>query len=147
MVALTVRVGADAEPIMNGRLPETPPPGTNTVTLAVPAAVKSDAGMAAVNFVAFTNVVGRSAPFQRTIEFAVNPLPFTVSVNAGLPTVALAGSSDVRIGAPPTRFTAGLVAARSAFTNKRNSNGPPLVGTVTVQVRVVIPVPTYVHCR
>jgi hypothetical protein len=45
---------------------EVPLAEANTVTWAVPAAAMSEAGMVAVSWVAETNVVVRSDPFQRT---------------------------------------------------------------------------------
>ena len=45
----------------------------NTVTVAVPAPEISAAGMAAVNRRAFTKVVVRSAPFQRTRVRSADP--------------------------------------------------------------------------
>src|SRR2546421_285290 len=49
---------------------EVPPPGAGvtTVTDAVAAAARSEAGIAAVSCVALTKVVVRAAPFQRTLE-------------------------------------------------------------------------------
>ena len=86
---------------MNVSAAEVPPPGAglNTVTCAVvPAVVMSDAGIDAVTRVAETNVVVRSAPFQRTTEPDTNPVPFTVSVNAPLPAAAEDGERDVNAG-------------------------------------------------
>src|SRR2546428_113092 len=48
--------------------------------------------IAAVNWAALTKVVVRAAPFQRTVEPLVKPVPFTVSVKAAPPTCALAGA-------------------------------------------------------
>ena len=56
------------------------------------------AGIAAVTWPAFTNVVVRAAPFQRTWEVATKLLPFTVSVNAAPPAAVLVGASDVSAG-------------------------------------------------
>src|SRR6266404_29508 len=80
---------------------EVPPPGVGvtTVTCGVPAAATSAAAMAAVSCVALTKVVVRAAPFQRTPEALTKLLPFTVSVNAAPPTLALEGESDVSDGA------------------------------------------------
>src|SRR5258708_7171592 len=80
---------------------EVPPPGAGvtTVTDAIAAVARSEAGMAAVSWVALTKVVVRAAPFQRTPEALTKLLPFTVSVNAAPPTLALEGESDVSDGA------------------------------------------------
>ncbi len=63
---------------------EVPPPGAGvtTVTGALPAVAMSLARIAAVTWPAFTNVVVRATPFQRTSEVPTKLLPFTVSVNA-----------------------------------------------------------------
>ena len=76
-----------------------PPPGAGlkTVICAVPAAGRSLAGMAAVNCVVLTNVVGRSLPFQRTTDPWLKPLPVTVSVRAA-PVGAVAGDSVLTAG-------------------------------------------------
>src|SRR5262245_64273918 len=78
---------------------EVPPPGFTTLTCAVPAALMSVAGIAAVSWVALTNVVLRAAPFHCTTEPETKLLPLTVSVNAGPPAVALLGARVVRPGA------------------------------------------------
>src|SRR2546426_39613 len=79
---------------------EVPPPGaggrTGTGTLA--AAARSAAGIAAVSWVALTKAVVRAAPFQRTVEPLVKPVPLTVSVKAAPPTAALVGTSPVIAG-------------------------------------------------
>src|SRR6267143_5615650 len=79
---------------------EVPPPGAGvtTVTDAVAAVARSAAGMAAVSCVALTKVVVRAAPFQRTVEPLPKLLPFTASVNAAPPTLALEGESDASVG-------------------------------------------------
>ena len=59
-----------------------------TATVAVPPDAIRFAATLAVNCVALTNVVGRAEPFHRTVEAPANPLPFTVSVNAGPPACA-----------------------------------------------------------
>jgi hypothetical protein len=77
-----------------------PPPGAglNTLTDAVPATALSAAGIAAVNRVAETYVVVRSAPFQRTTELDTKLVPFTVNVNALPPAVAEVGLRLVATG-------------------------------------------------
>src|SRR5438874_1040926 len=102
-----VLVGDSVESVGEGLLTlnvcaaEVPPPGAGvtTVTDAVAAVARSEAGMAAVSCVALTKVVVRAAPFQRTPEALTKLLPFTVSVNAAPPTLALEGESDVSDGA------------------------------------------------
>src|SRR5512146_1976334 len=79
--------------IVSVRALEVPPPGAdvNTVTLAVPRAAMSAAGIAALKRVEDTKVVGRSAPFQCTTESAMKPLPLTVNVKAAPPAVRAVG--------------------------------------------------------
>jgi hypothetical protein len=80
---------------------DVPPPGVglNTVTEALPAALISLAEIAAVSCVLLTNVVVRSAPFQRTFEEEMNEEPVTVSVKSGPPATALLGEREVKTGA------------------------------------------------
>ena len=70
-----------------------PPPGVGlkTVTCAVPALVKSVAGICAVSCVALTKVVARLLPFQRTTEPLMKPVPLTVKVMPELPAFAVFG--------------------------------------------------------
>ena len=79
---------------------DVPPPGAgvNTVTVGVPAAAMSVDGMAAVSWVAETNVVARAAPFHRTTEPATKSVPVTVSVNPASPATAAVGFSPVVVG-------------------------------------------------
>lgn len=80
---LTVNVTAD----------EVPPPGVGVKTVIdnkAPTA-RSDAGIAAASCVLLTKVVVRFAPLTSTTEPLTKLLPLTVSVNPGLPAVALAG--------------------------------------------------------
>ena len=79
----------------------------NTATCAMPATARSAAEIAARSCAPLTNVVARPAPFQRTTEAALNPLPLTVSVNAAPPAAALAGDSEPRAGGPPMTVTGG----------------------------------------
>jgi hypothetical protein len=72
-------------PIVKVRAFDASPPGFAAVTSAVPGVAMSVAGMAALSRIADTNVVGRSDPFHRTTEPLMNPVPFTVRVNAVLP--------------------------------------------------------------
>ena len=76
-----------------------------TVTCAVPTEARSPAGTAAVNWVLLINVVCNAVPFHCTTvpgigpwsEFKLGekPEPFTVSVNAPPPAVALLGAMEV----------------------------------------------------
>ena len=79
---------------------EVPPPGAgvNTVTEALPAVAMSAADIVASSVVAFTNVVARSAPFQRTTEPLMKLLPVAVSVNPVSPAVAEVGETLFRVG-------------------------------------------------
>src|SRR5207253_833627 len=79
---------------------DVPPPGAGlkTVTCAVPAVARSVAEIVAVSCVADANVVGRSAPFQRTTEPVMKLVPVTVSVNAGPPAVTVVGLSPAVVG-------------------------------------------------
>src|SRR5215472_9976429 len=83
------------------RAPDVPPPGAgvNTVTLGVPAAAISLAGMAAVSCVDETNVVVRLAPLTWTIEPLVKLEPVAVRVKAAPPAEAVLGLMLERIGA------------------------------------------------
>ena len=105
---------------------EVPPPGAGvtTVTGALPAVTMSLAGIAAVTWPAFTNVVVRAAPFQRTWEVPTKLLPFTVSVNAAPPAAVLVGASEVSAG---TGFAGALMVNAIAFEVP-----PPGAGVTTV---------------
>ncbi len=82
--ASDVSAGIAGALMVNDTAFEVPPPGVGftTVTGTVPWVTISLAGIAAVTRPAFTNVVVRATPFQRTCEVATKLLPFTVSVNA-----------------------------------------------------------------
>ena len=79
---------------------EVPPPGAGvtTVTGTLPAVTMSLAGIAAVTWPAFTNVVVRAVPFQRTLEVPTKLLPFTVSVKPPPRPAVLVGASEVSAG-------------------------------------------------
>ena len=80
---------------------EVPPPGDGlkTVTAALPGLERSLVGIEAVIWVALTNTVARSAPFQRTTDAAMKPLPLTVRTNAEPPATADVGLMLLRVGA------------------------------------------------
>ena len=86
--------------IANVSTVELPPPGAGlkTDTWAGPAAAMSPAVMAAVNCVLLTKLVGRSAPFQRTVDALEKLPPLTVRENAAPPAAALVGASDDKVG-------------------------------------------------
>jgi hypothetical protein len=69
-----------------------------TVTEAAPCVAISVAEMEAVTFVLLENVVVRGDPFQFTTEPVTKFDPFTVSVKAGPPCVALLGESELIAG-------------------------------------------------
>ena len=82
---------------------DTPPPpltegGLKTVTLEMPPCATSAGDNCAVSCVAFTVVVGRSPPFQRTTEPLTKFVPLTVRTNAALPADVDAGASVVNVG-------------------------------------------------
>ena len=81
--------------------PEVPPPGAalTTVMERLPAEAMSLAGIAAVSWVALTNVVLLEAPFTSTTDPPTKPDPLTVNVKAPLPAVTLVGDTLVTDGA------------------------------------------------
>jgi len=103
-----VSVGAEIEAMpptpdamVNGRLPDEPPPspGVNTVTLEMPADVRSLAGITTVSWELLPKTVGLSAPFHRTTEVATKFDPETVMMtDEGLPSMAEFGESDAKPG-------------------------------------------------
>src|SRR5437899_108784 len=86
--AVTVKV-TTLEPRRSGLL---------TVIDTEPAVLMSLAGMAAVSWLALTNVVGRLLPFQFTVEPTTKPLPLTVREKAPLPAAAEDGVSALMAG-------------------------------------------------
>lgn len=79
---------------------ELPPPGAGfrTLTFAKFAVCTSAAVIAAVNCVALTNVVVRALPFHCTTDAPINPLPFTVIVNAPEPALTVFGVTEFATG-------------------------------------------------
>ena len=104
---------------------DVPPPGVglNTVTCPVPDFAISPARIAAFTCVALTYVVVRLEPFHCTTDPLMNPVPFTVRVNAAPPAVAEAGDSVLIVG---TGFAALMVNAELPEVP------PPGVGLETV---------------
>ena len=89
---VTVSV-TDGDVVVNVSAFERLPPGLTTVTGAVPAPAMSVAGIAAVSWLALTNVVVRVVPFHRTVAPLTKFAPVTVKVNAGPPAGAELGAS------------------------------------------------------
>jgi hypothetical protein len=79
---------------------DVPPPGAGLVTvmLKVPAAVRSPAGIDAVNWVPFTNAVVRGEPAKFTTELLTKFVPFTVKLKVVSPTFLLLGEMLVVVG-------------------------------------------------
>src|SRR5882762_4160616 len=108
---------------------EVPPPGLglNTVTLAKPTAVRSDAGTVAVRCEASTKLVASATPFQFTVDAATKSLPVTARMNSGLPDAALDGA---RVEIDGTGFKAMIVKVSAPDVP------PPGVGLSTVTLAV-----------
>src|ERR1039458_4075401 len=85
--------------IVNAAAVDAPPPGFATVILTVAAEAICAVETVAVNCDALTNVVVSAEPFHCTVDPDTNPVPFTVSVNAGPPAVAENGLRLVMVGA------------------------------------------------
>jgi hypothetical protein len=115
---------------VNGQAFDSPPPGTgvNTVTSGELTTEISDAEIVVWIFRSLTNVVARSAPFQRMTETGRNPLPTTSSVNPVPPAVALLGESEVM----PGRGFVGVTTNGSAFDVPPSDTPNALVGLNTV---------------
>ena len=84
----------------NGSVPEIPPPGEGfeNETGNVPAAMKSGPGITAVAVVAFTTVVDRMMPFQRTVPPSTNLVPVRVSVIPADPRGRELADRDTSVG-------------------------------------------------
>jgi hypothetical protein len=68
-----------------------------TVKFTLPGSATLDAGIVVVSSVELTYVAAMFAPFRVTVEFAVNPVPFRVTVVAALIGPAF-GEIDVSVG-------------------------------------------------
>jgi hypothetical protein len=79
---------------------DVPPPGVGftTVIAAVPGDAMSAAVIAAVNWVALTNVVVRGLPFQFAVDPFMKLVPVSVNVNAAPPAPVVAGEIAVSVG-------------------------------------------------
>jgi hypothetical protein len=114
---------------------DTPPdvPGVDTVMLARPEALISDAKTASVNWVALTNVVVLDVPFHNTVEPEVNPLPFTVKTIPVDPATITAGVRLLTIGPPGTRAATVTVTAAALLV------GVAALASVTVKLKLSDP--------
>ena len=100
-VGVTMLTDGTGLPTTSVSAADVPPTGggDTTVTEAVPGFAMSTAVIAAVSWLASTNVVARSVPFQWTTELGTKSLPLTDKVNAGPPAMTDAGESDATVGA------------------------------------------------
>lgn len=85
---------------LNDALFDVPPPGVGlkTVTVVTPPVAMSDAGTAAVNCVALTNIVVSEVVFHFTTEVLTKLVPLTVKVNAAPPVIAEVGEIVATVG-------------------------------------------------
>src|SRR5688572_13623734 len=88
------------------------PAGPETVTSADPVCAMSAAEIAVDSWVDEIRVVGRFELFHCTTELSLNRSPFTTSVNAFLPTSALAGAKLLITGASTLLITVKLSTIR-----------------------------------
>ena len=99
--------GGPTELMVKVCVDEVPPPGAGlkTMTAAVPVEARALAGISVLSVEPLTNVVVPiTAPFQRTVELEMKLDPVSVSVTAGLPTVAELGEM---LDKPGTGFCGG----------------------------------------
>jgi hypothetical protein len=108
-------------------------PGVDTVMLARPEALISDAITASVNCVELTNVVVLDVPFHNTVEPEVNPLPFTVNTIPVDPATIMAGVRLLSIGALDTGAATVTVTAAALLV------GVAALASVTVKLKLSDP--------
>jgi hypothetical protein len=108
-------------------------PGVDTVMLARPEALISDAVTASVNWVELTNVVVFDVPFHNTVEPEVNPLPFTVKTIPVDPATITAGVRLLSIGALDTGAATVSVTAAALLV------GVAALASVTVKLKLSDP--------
>src|SRR5262245_5124955 len=97
------------------------PMRTEVISLAV---ARSLAGIAACSCFVETNVVGRGAPFQRTVEPTVNAVPLTVSLNAGPPRTAETGLKLVGLSGPGS----GVCCSKAPMSHRPTPSPSPSFG-------------------
>jgi hypothetical protein len=86
---------------------EVPPPGAGVITATARLAAfdNSAAGTPAVNTVGFTYSVASAVPPNSTTDWALKPVPVTVSVVFPLPALTVAGEMELTTGAGFTMLT------------------------------------------
>ena len=124
--------GTGLEVTTKGIVLDVPPPGAGltTVMLKLPAAVRSEAGMMAVSWVAETYVVVRLDPAHLTTAPETKLTPLTVRVNCPDPTPADGGERLVMDG-----FWLGVTVNGTEFEFP-----PPGVGLLTVILKFPVAV-------
>lgn len=85
---------------VNACVDDRPPPGAgvNTVTLEIPTAATSADEIVVESVVLLTNTVGRTDPFQRTVELLTKLVPIATNVNGASPAVAELGVIEDKTG-------------------------------------------------
>jgi hypothetical protein len=117
----------------NGKkLPETTPPGLETVILTATVAVTKFALTEARNEVALEYVVGRVAPFHRTTDPLTNPVPITSSVKPGPPRGTVFDAVE-RTSAEDT-----VAGAADVIENEAPAEVAPPLNTVMVEVPTAV---------
>ncbi len=101
---------------------------------AVPAAATKNPSTAAVSWVALTKVVGRAAPFHRTLWLLWKFDPLTVSANDAAPEIAEAGEIDEIAGGARMVKVSSLERQPSPLTS-RTETGPGLASIAALAVK------------
>src|SRR4029453_5828412 len=117
--------------VVNGSAFERLPFGLATVTCAVPAPAMSAAGIAAVSWLALTNVVVRLVPFHLTVAPLAKFEPVTVNVNAGPPACAGLGERELSVG-PAAAGVNTMVGSKPVASQLLFPSGPRLIEKFTL---------------